>query len=181
MTARSSWMLSLADMLSILLCFLVLAYGLEAVPAGQREGALASIRKVFRPGEAVAAAASPALTPETHSGNYWATWLKTRIDDMPALAHGGVVAEGASARLSLDGAALTDATVADLADLLRRSGAAVAVRGGAASAAPVAWADAGAQAQQLADRLAAAGLPQPRVVVREGLPALAVEIGGTEQ
>lgn len=174
---RSSWMVSFADMLSILLCFLVLAYGLEAATGPQQETALASLRQVFRPG-AAAVTAAPALEPETRGGTYWSTWLKARASDVPAIAQGKITDHGATASLSLEGAALDDADVVALADLLRRSGAFVAVRAGASSAAAVSWAEAGERAQHLADRLVAAGLEPSRVVVSGAGAALAVEIGG---
>lgn len=180
MSLRSSWMVSLADMLSILVCFLVLAYGLKGVPETQRDATLSSIREVFRPGRTMQAAV-PALEPETRGGNYWATWLKARVEEIPALAGGQIAAHGATASLTLETSYLTDADVAALADLLRRSGAPVAVRADAPAGQAVAWAEAGERARMLADRLVAAGLQDPRILVGSGEAALAVEIGGTER
>ena len=186
MMLRPAWMLTFADMLSILLCFLVLAYALGAVPAVQRENALSSIRQVFRAGEA-ARVASPAQSPVARGGNYWATWLKARVGQLPALEKSVIAAHGATASLTLEARPLTDADVAALTDLLRRSGAPIAIRAGASvqtagGQTAVSWAEAAGRAQRLADRLAAAGLGQtPRVVVAGDDPALMVEIGKDEQ
>jgi len=175
-------MLTFADLLSILLCFLVLAYALNAAPDATRERALSAIREVFRPGDA-GQSGMAALPRAERGGNYWATWLKARAGKIAALADQPVVAHGATASLALsDGAAvLTDNDIAALAGLLNGSGAIVSLRAGAASDTASGWAEAGRRAQKLSERLIAAGLRQtPRIVINGTGPLLAVEIGREE-
>lgn len=179
---RGAWMLTFADLLSILLCFLVLAYALKAAPDGARERALSAIREVFRPGDA-GQSGMAALPQAARGGNYWATWLKARAAGVPSLAAQPVAAHGATASLALsDGATvLTEGDIAALAGILNGSGASVSIRAGAVSDTASSWADAGRQAQGLAERLRAAGLRQePRIAVSGSGPLLAVEIGREE-
>lgn len=186
-TRRSSWMLTFADMLSILLCFLVLAYALRAAPEGAQEQALTAIREVFRPGED--SQSGEKLQPTApRGGNYWASWLAVRVREIPPLADSRIVAHGAKASLELSDAAdtgsagsLSGKDIAALAAVLNGSGAEIVIRARAASALAADWSDAGKRAQTLSDRLVAAGLRQmPRIVVSgAGLP-LAVEIGREE-
>lgn len=179
---RASWMLTFADTLGILLCFLVLAYALSAAPQGAQERALASLREVFRPGSENPSGA-PLAVSAPRGGNYWATWLEARVGGIPSLAGREIVAHGATARLALsDGATmLTENDLAMLAGVLNGSGAAVVIRAGAASNVAADWLEAGRAAQALNDRLVAAGLRQtPRIVVSGGGPLVAVEIGRKE-
>lgn len=179
---RSSWMLTFADMLSILLCFLVLAYALKAAPDGTRDKALTAIREVFRPGNHGQSGAPLQLTAQ-RGGNYWATWLKVRIREIPSLSGQTIEVHGATASLALsDGADLLDqASLAALARVLNGSEAPVVIRAGAASELAADWADAAGRAQDLSDRLVAAGLRQtPGILVSGAGPLLAVEIGREE-
>ena len=184
---RGSWMLTFADMLSILLCFLVLAYALRVAPEGAQEQALTAIREVFRPGSDHQSGAKFKPTAP-RGGNYWATWLAVRVRAIPSLADNRIVAHGAKASLEVSDAAssgsagsLSSDDIAALAAVLNSSGAETVIRARAASAAAADWSDAGRRAQSLSDRLLAAGLRQtPRIVVSgAGLP-LAVEIGREE-
>lgn len=197
-TSRSTWMLTFADLMSILLCFLVLAYGLNAAPEGTRERALSALREVFRPG--ASGQTGMAVPPQAvRGGNYWATWLKTRADRIPALAGQPVVVHGATASLALpEGAAtLAEADVSALAALLNSGGVAITIRAGAEADTASGWAEAGRQAQTLAERLMEAGLREaPRIAVSRAVsgikshaksdaksdagPRLAVEIGREE-
>lgn len=186
-TRRSSWMLTFADMLSILLCFLVLAYGLRVAPDGTQEQALTAIREVFRPGgDHHSGEKLQATAPR--GGNYWATWLAVRVREIPSLANNRIVAHGAKASLEVSDAvhagsagSLASNDIAALAAVLNGSGAEVVIRARAASALAADWSDAGRRAQTLSDRLVAAGLRlTPRIVVSGGGMPLAVEIGREE-
>lgn len=186
-TRRSSWMLTFADMLSILLCFVVLAYALRTVPDGAREQALSAIREVFRPGSGSPSGVEvPPASPR--GGNYWATWLGLRVGKIPSLTGQRIEAHGAKASLALsdtaqsDGAAvLTNAELAALAAVLNASGAQVTVRASAKTATADDWARAGRRAQEMSDRLVEAGLRhEPRIVVSGAGVPLAVEIGREE-
>ena len=184
---RGSWMLTFADMLSIILCFLVLAYGLRAAPEGVQEQALTAIREVFRPGGNPQSGEK--LQPRAQrGGNYWATWLAVRVREIPPLANNRIVAHGATASLEVSDAAnsggagsLASNDIAALAAVLNGSGAEIIIRARAASARAADWSDAGKRAQTLSDRLVAAGLRlTPRIVVSGGGMPLAVEIGREE-
>lgn len=184
---RSSWMLTFADMLSILLCFLVLAYALKGAPDATREQALSAIRKVFRPGDSGQSGTQLQLTAP-RGGNYWTTWLKVRVSKIPSLADSRIEVHGAKAVLALSGdtatgsaVSLADGDIAALAAVLNGSGAVVVIRAGAQSATAADWSDAGRRAQTLSDRLVAAGLRQtPRIIVSGAELPLAVEIGREE-
>lgn len=179
---RQSWMLTFADMLSILLCFLVLAYALKAAPEGVQGKALSAIREVFRPGDKGQSGGRLELGAP-RGGNYWATWLKVRMGKIPALADLRIAAHGATASIALSEStdALSEADAEALAAILNNGGVAVVVRAKAQSDTPADWLEAGRRAQALSNRLVAAGLRQtPGIVVSGAGPSLAVEIGREE-
>lgn len=173
---RSSWLLSFADMLSILLCFLVLAYSMASAPKEKAREGLQAVRIVFG-AEVVNAGQAIAAGPVARGANYWGTWFETRMAAVPELRGLTVTVAGDAARIgSVNDQALGAEALTALADVLNSSGTKIAVRANSYGGDTASWGAAAQRAQELRGKLMNAGLAvDPQIVVGIGGPALAIE------
>ena len=81
---EARWMVSLADVLAVCLCALVLQYALTAAPPAARDSALFGVRSAFGTGDAV----TPRETAQPTGSNlsYWAGWFARRVAQEPLLS-----------------------------------------------------------------------------------------------
>lgn len=173
----TAWQLTFADMLSQLLCLLVLAYSLKIQADDGRSTALAAIRGLFG-GQAVAAAPPASQAGASTTANYLTTWLQTRLADAPALAGMAIQPTGQASRLLPDPGLIRDReALRQLAEILDRSGRQVAIVAMSSSNDPQAWSQAARSAAMLALALRDNGLAAiPRLVVQSDGDGLFIDV-----